>query len=368
VAGVEPARTALVEERGVPVQRHPDAELAAKVDAALRWWLSRRFESGPARAPSSAITGGGAVVALEEEFSRLHAGRPTLLLPSATYALRAALAALRIGPGAEVIIPALDWTASRDAVRSVGATPVPVAVDAATLTLPAEGARRARTGRTSAAIACHLHGVPADVPALVQALDGLPVLEDCAGAFGSQLDGRQVGTLGNSFAVFSLGPGKTIDAGEGGVLVSMTPELHHAALAVTAHPLRQILAGLDPTTDPPPAFSIRPHVVTAILAMYGLSRWNPAAARADHRRTAEETALCDMVIGMDERRENAQAWVPVRRPQAGACQPGRPSGAAVLAEAGTAVFEETWALREGLGLLPVVTRQRAGDQAWNVPA
>jgi dTDP-4-amino-4,6-dideoxygalactose transaminase len=358
VAGADPARTALVEDGAVPAERHPDAALAAKVEAALRWWLARQPGAGPAGAPTSALTGGGAVAQLEHEFGRLHAGRPALLLPSATYALRAALDALHIGPGDEVIIPALDWTASRDAVRSVGAAPVPVAVDAATLTLSAGAARSARTDRTAAAIACHLHGVPADVPALVQALDGLPVLEDCAAALGSRLDARPVGTLGNSFAVFSLGPGKTIDAGEGGVLVSTTLDLHREALACTAHPLRQVLAGLDSTTDPLRAFSVRPHAVTAILAMYELSWWNAPAARASHRRTAERMALSCRVVGVDARRENAQAWVPVHR--GGACRPGRPTGAAVLAQAGTAMFAEAQALRDDLGLVSVAPDHSAG--------
>lgn len=349
--GVEPVCAALVDERvGTPSQ-HPDAGLAAKLYPALRWWLSRESGSNLAGMPTSALTGGGAVSALESEFTRLHADRPSLLLPSATYALRAALIALRIGPGAEVMIPALDWTASLDAVRSVGASPVPVAVEPATLTLSAQAARRARTERTRAAICCHLHGTAADVPALIADLDGLPVLEDCAGALGSRLDGRPVGVLGNSFAVFSLGPGKTIDAGEGGVLVSATPELHRTALAVTAHPLRQALSGLAPTVDLP-TFSIRPHVITAILAMYELSRWDPSLARTEHRRAVEEFAGEAELIGVDQRRESAQAWLPVRRRLDGAQHHAR-SGAAVLVAAGAAGFDETRALHECLGLRPV---------------
>ena len=256
------------------------------------------------------VTGAGAVAALEDLASRMHDDRPALLLPSATYALRIALAASGVGPGDEVLIPGVDSPASWAAVESLGARPRPVTVDTATLTIDPRAAAAGRTRRTMAVVACHLHGVPADVPGLRRALPGLSVIEDCAHALGSTLDERPVGTLGDS-AVFSLGPGKQVDAGEAGILVFSNLTTFQAAVRGAAHPARQALAGvLEPESV---AFSLRPHPVAAILGRHALRRWDGGAARLATRRLAER--LCHVPgvrpIGLDPRRCVAGPWVPV---------------------------------------------------------
>jgi dTDP-4-amino-4,6-dideoxygalactose transaminase len=215
-----------------------------------------------------------------------------------------------------MIVPALDWTATRQAVRSLGAVPVPVAIDAATLTLSPTAATGARTDRIRAAVACHLHGVPADVPAMRDALPGLPLVEDCAASFDSALDGQPVGTLGD-VAVFSLGPGKTIDAGEGGVLVFASTTLHRAAVTRPTHPLRQSVTGLDAATACSEGLLIRPHPLAAILALHELSRWDRDAAVKAHRdaaaRLADSWTSASTVLGLDNLRVNAQP--PRARPK-----------------------------------------------------
>jgi hypothetical protein len=304
---------------------HPDRALLARWRSALDAWEEASAWPG---SPTSSLTGGGAVAAFEEAFSaRLE--RRALLLPSATYGLRLALEVLGIGPGDEVVVPVLDWTATYAAVTSLGARPVPVRVDPATLTIDPAAASAARTSRTRAAVACHFVGTPADVPGLRDAL-GLPVVEDCAGAPGSLLDGRQVGTLGD-VAVFSLGPGKRLDAGEGGVLVTADRSLRERAVARSSHPLRLLRNGIDPSAAPPDALAVRPHPFAAVLGLHALQTWDPEAERADHARSARAAREAGhQVVGAGERCASAAPYVPVVVEQAGATCVGMATGAHVL--------------------------------------
>jgi hypothetical protein len=257
---------------------HPDHAWIETVRAALDRWAATNSGS-----PTSSVLGGGAIAAAEAAFSELHAGRPALLLPSASYALRVALQAGGVVRGDEVICGVIDWPSGYAAVSSLGATPVPVAADPRRLTLDPAAVATARTPRTRAVIACHLHGVCADVPSIRLLLPGVTVIEDMAQALSNRMDGLLAGTMGD-MAVLSLGPGKPLDAGEGGVLLNDTYASHDRAVAIACHPLRQLLTGLP---DPDPAaLAIRPHPVTAVLALHQLTGWSPAAARSRYTETA----------------------------------------------------------------------------------
>jgi hypothetical protein len=282
-----------------------ERDIVERLTAALTHWSSQ----AAGIRPTSQVTGGGAIAAAEAAVSRLHGGRPAVLLPSATYALRVALTTLEVRAGDEVLLPAIDWPASWAAVSSLGAKPVPVHPDPATLTISPAAAGAARTRSTRAVIACHLHGIAADVPALRHALPGLPVIEDCAQALGSSLDGAPTGTLGD-IAVFSFGPGKQIDAGEAGMLLAADDDLHRAAILACAHPVRQLLSGVAEVDAW--RFSIRPHPAAALLAVYELARWSPRQGQELAART--RWLLADSgasALGDDPRRTTASSAVPV---------------------------------------------------------
>lgn len=285
---------------------HPDREWIDNTIAALHYWCE-----SPAAMPTSQITGSGAVGAAEQLISAQHDGRPALLVPSATFGMLSVLMALDIGPGDEVLIPELDWTSTLAVVRTLGATPVPVPVCVDTWTIDADAARALRTDKTRALVACHLFGIPADVPALRQALPDLLLIEDCAQAFGSTLDGTQVGSLGDA-AVFSFGPGKKpIDVGEAGAVVVRDEELHRSVLRCSAHPVRQQHAGiLIPSATP---FSVRVHPIAAVLLAQALRGVDSASVIAERRKLAADLLLTSAVplLGIDPRRGVATPTVPV---------------------------------------------------------
>jgi dTDP-4-amino-4,6-dideoxygalactose transaminase len=143
------------------------------------------------------------------------------------------LAALGIGPGDEVIVPAFTWVATANVVLYCGATPVLADIDNRTFNIdPADIAHRI-TERTKAVIVVHLFGLCADMDAIHKVVPaGIPIVEDCACAAGATHKGMSAGTLGVA-GVFSFHPRKSITTGEGGMVTT-----NDAALADRCDQLR----------------------------------------------------------------------------------------------------------------------------------
>ena len=137
-----------------------------------------------------------------------------------TAALRCALAALGVGCGDEVIVPAFTFIATVNAVVAAGAVPVFVEVDD-TLGLDPSDLEAQITTKTAAIIAVHLENVACDLDAVLDVATrrGVPVLEDAAQSFGATYHGRPLGTFG-ALGAFSLQQEKNITAGEGGLVVT----------------------------------------------------------------------------------------------------------------------------------------------------
>lgn len=137
-----------------------------------------------------------------------------------TVALHLALLALGIGPGDEVIVPTLTYIASVNAIRYVGATPVFCDSRADTWQMDPEDVERRITPRTRAVMAVHLYGGACEMPRLADVCERhhLNLVEDCAEAIGTRIDGRHAGTFGD-IATFSFFGNKTITTGEGGMVV-----------------------------------------------------------------------------------------------------------------------------------------------------
>jgi dTDP-4-amino-4,6-dideoxygalactose transaminase len=146
---------------------------------------------------------------------------------SCTAALILAMQVLGIGPGDEVLVPAMTFVASANAVEHAGATPVLVDSEPATGLIDLDAAEAAVNPNTRAIMPVHLAGRPVDMDRLTDLRErhDLLVIEDAAHALGAQWRGRQVGSFGNVTA-FSFYVTKNISTIEGGALAT-----GHAAVA-----------------------------------------------------------------------------------------------------------------------------------------
>lgn len=146
---------------------------------------------------------------------------------SATAGLHLALEALGIGPGDEVIVPSLTFTATAEVVRYLGARPIFVDIDPVSLNISPIAIEAAITPRTRAIIPVHYAGLACDMDtilALAKRHD-LRVVEDAAHAFPTRYRGRMIGTLQSDVVVFSFYANKTMTTGEGGMVVTRDPVL-----------------------------------------------------------------------------------------------------------------------------------------------
>jgi perosamine synthetase len=166
------------------------------------------------------LTQGPKVAAFEREFAQRHQVANAAAVSSATAGLHLALAALGIGPGDEVIVPAFTWVSTANCVVYCGATPVLADVDRVTFNLTPEAVAHRVTPRTKAVIVVHLFGLCADVEALRAVLPaGVKIVEDAACAAGGAFGDRPAGGLGD-IGVFSFHPRKSVTTGEGGMVTT----------------------------------------------------------------------------------------------------------------------------------------------------
>ncbi|MBN1586512.1 MAG: DegT/DnrJ/EryC1/StrS family aminotransferase [Candidatus Omnitrophica bacterium] len=180
------------------------------------------------------ITQGPKVAAFEQAFASRHHVRYGLAASSCTTALHLILASLEIGPGDEVIVPAFTWVATSNAVLYCGAKPVFVDIDPHTFNLDPKSLSAAITPKTRAIIPVHLFGLCADMNAIAEAAQGIPLVEDAACATGSTYKGRPAGGLGTA-AAFSFHPRKSITTGEGGMVTTNDKALAECVAKLRNH-------------------------------------------------------------------------------------------------------------------------------------
>ncbi|MET7879551.1 DegT/DnrJ/EryC1/StrS family aminotransferase [Micromonospora profundi] len=176
----------------------------------------------------------------EEQFAARCGAATAVATGNGTVALHLALAAAGIGPGDEVIVPALTYVATANAVVYCGARPVFVDVSPESWCIDVDQVASAVGPRTRAVIAVDLYGHPADYSALRALCErhGLLLVSDAAESFGALLDGRPTGDLAD-VTTFSFFGNKVITAGEGGCVTTSDP-----ALAERMRLLRN--QGMDP--------------------------------------------------------------------------------------------------------------------------
>ncbi len=157
----------------------------------------------------------------EENFSACVSRRYGIAVANGSMALDAAIAALDLSPGDEVIIPSFTIICCASAITRSGAIPVPVDADRETWNMDVNLIESQITNRTKAIMIVHIYGLPCDVdPIIVLAKKyQLKIVEDAAEMHGQTYKGRPCGSFGD-ISIFSFYPNKHITTGEGGMIVT----------------------------------------------------------------------------------------------------------------------------------------------------
>ena len=178
------------------------------------------------------LTTGKVSTAVEEQLKAYFGARHAVLVNSWTNGALAVLMAMGVGPGDEVIVPAMTFIASANIVELLGATTVFVDIDPETLVVTPEAVARAVTPRTKAVIPVHLYGQMADIGAIREAIDAaarsgqrIYILEDCAHCFEGMFHGERPGRHSDA-AAFSFYATKNVTCGEGGAVILSDDDLH----------------------------------------------------------------------------------------------------------------------------------------------
>jgi dTDP-4-amino-4,6-dideoxygalactose transaminase len=190
---------------------------------------SQRFIMGPE------------IGSLEDELAALLDVRHAITVSSGTDALLAALMAIGIGPGDEVVTPTYSFFATAGAVARLGARPVLVDIDPGTFNVDPAGVAAAVTPRTKAIMPVHLFGLSADLDSIadIASRRGIAILEDAAQAIGATYGSRQVGGIG-ALGCFSFFPSKNLGAfGDAGLVTTNDDALARRVRLLRTH-------GMDP--------------------------------------------------------------------------------------------------------------------------
>jgi perosamine synthetase len=235
---------------------------------------------------------GAYVERFERDFSEYVGAKFSVSVSNGTTALHAALLALGIGPGDEVIIPTLTYIASSNAVLYCGATPVFVDSTSDSWQIDPEDVRRAITPATRAIMPVHLYGHPSDMEALVAIAreHDLLIVEDCAEALGTRIGSGHVGTFGD-IATFSFYGNKTITTGEGGMVVTNNQTLADR----TAHIKGQGLAKFREYWHDVVGYNYRMTNICAAIGCAQLERIEPTLARKQQIAASYRELLGDVL-------------------------------------------------------------------------
>lgn len=224
---------------------------------------------------------------------------------SATAGLHLGLEAMGIGPGDEVITTTHTFTATAEVIRYLGADPVFVDVDAATLCIDVDAVGRAITARTKTIIPVHFAGRSADMTRLLalSKLHSLKVMEDAAHALPATCDSRLIGTLESDATVFSFYANKTITTGEGGMLVTRDSELAKRARVMRLHGINRDAFDRFTSKAPSwyyeivaPGFKYNMTDIAASMGIHQLKKANAFQEKRAHIAALYDKGLADLPI------------------------------------------------------------------------
>ena len=249
-----PVATPLIGER----------ELRYVTDAVLSGWISSQ---------------GKYIGQFEEMFAAFCGTKHGVAVSNGTVALHLALTALGIGPGDEVIVPALTFIATANVVRHCHAEPVFVDVCRSNWNIDPDLIEKAITPRTKAIIPVHLYGQPCDMDRImaIAKRHQLWVIEDAAEAHGAEYQGRRVGSIGDT-GCFSFYGNKIITTGEGGIIVTNNPELDEKLRILRDHGMNRTKKYWHDVVG----FNYRMTNLQAAIGVAQLEKWEQILAAKNH--------------------------------------------------------------------------------------
>lgn len=224
---------------------------------------------------------------LEKEFSAKIGIKYALAVTSGTAALEAALGALGVGPGDEVILPAWGWISCWTAIVRMGARPVLAEINDTFNIAPGE-ITRLKTKNTKAVLIMHYQGVAAEMDKLIPEARsaGIKVLEDVAQSCGAQFKGQYLGTFGD-IGTFSFQYNKYITCGEGGMVVTNDPKLYERS--VRMHDIGQVRAYHEKIVEPvEPMFAGDQYRMTELQAAVMLAQLRKFDRLKSHCRRIQD--------------------------------------------------------------------------------
>lgn len=214
----------------------PQQDLGEEEKRLLIEVIDSKELSGFLASPGEKFLGGAKVRELENLWKDYLCVKHVMVIQSATAGLHAAVAALNLGPGDEVLVPAYSMCASATAIVMHNAIPIFVDIDENTYCIDPKEIKKAITPNTKAIIVVHLFGYPAEMEEImvIAKEHNLKVIEDNAQSPGAIYKGKYTGTIGH-LGVFSFNQNKSITTGEGGLVITNDDELAKRVQLIRNH-------------------------------------------------------------------------------------------------------------------------------------
>ena len=250
------------------------------------------------------LTMGEQTKLFEQEFSSfLGNGAKSIAVSSATASLHMSLLALGVGPGNEVIVPALTFVADANVVCMVGATPV--LADSESLdnwNVSADSIAEKITSKTKAVIVVHFAGYPCEMESIVSLCNenGIALIEDAAHAPGAAIEGRMCGTFGDT-GCFSFFSNKNLSVGEGGMVVSTDERIVKNLTSLRSHGMTSLTLdrhkGRSTTYDVEQVgLNYRMDEIRSAIGLVQLDKLIDGNAKRKSHTDAYRKELCDVPV------------------------------------------------------------------------
>jgi 8-amino-3,8-dideoxy-alpha-D-manno-octulosonate transaminase len=212
------------------------------------------------------------VLTFEKEFARYCGADFALATSSGTSSLIACALALGLKPGDEIIVPAYTFVASYSSVIFAGLVPVLTEIDES-LTLDPDDIERKITPRTKAIMPVHMLGNPCNMDRImaIAKKHNLLVLEDACQAAGASYKGKKIGTIGN-IGAFSLNIFKTINSGDGGLVVTNDKSLYETAFGIHDQGHKPMRFGVEVGARSVLGLNFRMNEITAAVSIAQLKK------------------------------------------------------------------------------------------------